>query len=100
MDIHIRFGSVVVSTFGKQSFTVFNFHFYERFLSVSCQMSQPASTTASRPTSDPSRDEDHGTKKKKKKKPSPTVSSTAFVGKCEDIKEHVYERCDSGQERI
>ena len=32
MDIHIRFGSVVVSTFGKQSFAVFNFHFYEHFL--------------------------------------------------------------------
>jgi len=54
-------------------------------------MSHPAGTPVSRPTSEPSRDEDRGTKKKKKKKPSTTVSSTAFVGKCEDIKEHVYD---------
>jgi hypothetical protein len=37
-----------------------------------------------------SRGEDRGTKKKKKEKTLSTVLSN-FVGKCEDIKEHVYD---------
>jgi hypothetical protein len=53
-------------------------------------MLQPSGTPNPRPpTGESSRDEDCGTKKKKKKASSSTVS-TSFVGKCEDIKEHVY----------
>ena len=54
-------------------------------------MSHPSGTPNSRPPSGKSsRDKDRGTKKKKKKKAFFTVSSS-FVGKCEDIKEHVYD---------
>ena len=56
-------------------------------------MSQSSGTPSPRPpTGESSRDEDRGTKKKKKKKAaSSSTVYTSFVGKCEDIKEHVYD---------
>jgi hypothetical protein len=56
-------------------------------------MLQPSGTPNPRPpTGKSSRDEDRGTKKKKKKKASSSSTvSTSFVGKCDEIKEHVYD---------
>ena len=53
-------------------------------------MSQPSGAPRP-PNTETSRDEDRGTKKKKKKKSPVSTNSASFSGKCEDIKEHVYD---------
>jgi hypothetical protein len=53
-------------------------------------MSQPGGAPRP-PNTETSRDEDRGTKKKKKTSSNVSANSASFSGKCEDIKEHVYD---------
>jgi hypothetical protein len=63
-------------------------------------MANPTGTSSSgsapRPPGETSRDDERGTsgtkkKNKKNKKPSSSSDSSGFVGKCSDIKDHVFD---------